>query len=186
MARMQAGKLRDRITVLSFEQGEAGWSWQPLRPLWADAVLDAKPNIFSNVGVGERGVTFTIRETPWLSLHHAFRWKDKHCFLTSIIPSEDSPGYVTAKAALVTLMECEDKLNGMGFFPAVLVEKYVRFEEPAPHSTNTVTCVLVTPKQIWLKPGKPVEVGGITCPVRTIHPLDQYKNEYEIERKFDL
>lgn len=186
MMRKQAGELRERITVLSFEQEETGFSWKPMRPLWADAALDTKRSLFSAVGIGTRGVTFTIREAPWLTLHQAFRWRGKHCFLTEIRPCGDSPGYWEIKAALVELAQCEDKLTGMGFFPAPLVEKYIRFEEDVPQSTNTVRCVLVTPKAIILKPGKLVEVNGITCPIRTAHVLDEFKNEFEVERRFDL
>lgn len=185
--RKEAGQLRDPVSVMSFSETEGGgFEWARLRKVWAETVPDAKPNLFSSVGVGARGVTFTIREAPWLTLHHAFRLHSSHYFLTSIVPLQDSPGYWTVKAALVELTPCEDKHTGLGAFPAVLTEKYVRFDEPVPHASNTLTLVLVTPKAILLKPGKLVEVQGVPCPIRTAHLLDPYKNEYEIERKVDL
>ena len=179
-----SGKLDTPARVLEFRRGDDGsWSWVPVRDIWAEVEYSQKHNIFSSSGMGARDVSLVIWQQT-LSLHNAIEVNGDHLLLTSI--TKRNRNQMDVHAALVDIVQCEDKLNGMGFFPAVLTEKYVRFDEPAPHSTNTVMCVLVTPKQIWLKPGKPVEVGGITCPVRTIHPLDQYKNEYEIERKFDL
>ena len=133
--------------------------------------------------MGARDVSLVIWKQE-LTLHQAIEVDGNHLLLTSI--TERNRNQLDIHAALVDLTECEDKINGMGLFPGILTEKYVRFEEPTPHSTNAVNCILVTPKAIKLKPGKPIEVGGITCPVRTTHPLDPYKNEYEIERKFDL
>lgn len=179
-----SGRLDTPARVVEFQRGEDGaWNWVPVRNIWAEVEYSQKNNIFSSSGMGARDVSLVVWQQP-ISLLHAIEVNGDHLLLTSI--TKRNRNQLDIHAALVDIVQCEDKLNGMGLFPAVMVEKYVRFEEPTPHSTNTVTCVLVTPKAIKLKPGKPLEVGGVTCPVRTMHPLDPYKNEYEIERKFDL
>lgn len=179
-----SGKLDTPARVLEFRKDESGaWNWAPIRDIWAEVAYSQRNNIFSRNGMGARGVSLVVWQQS-ISLHNAIEVNGEHLLLTSI--TKRNRNQLDVHAALVGIIMCEDKLNGMGFFPAVLTEKYVRFEESTPQSTNTARCILVTPKAIKLRPGKPVEVGGVTCPVRTAHPLDPYKMEYEVERRFDL
>ena len=54
------------------------------------------------------GVEFTIRRRE-LTLHQAFRWNGRHCFLSSIVP--DGPGHLKVTAALVDLADCVGNAN---------------------------------------------------------------------------
>lgn len=190
-----AGELNQRLKVLELRQdGATGdWAWQQRGSTWAKAVPDDRSNLFSAVGIGARGVTFTIREKPSLDLHQAFSWRGQHCFLTSILPDLDNRGYWTVKAALVETVVCLADWDGTPqgpHFPGVLTEKYVGHEQLDPLAVQTTRFVLVTPKVVLLKAGSLVEVtrnGAATvyqvlCP----HELDQWKNEYEIARTEDL
>ncbi len=53
-------------------------------------------------------------------------------------------------------------------------------------ATNTLTYVLVTPKEIDLQAGGLVEINGVPYPIQTLHDLDPDKREYELVRKVDL
>ncbi len=178
----------DRLQVLrlDYDPNEAAYAWVEDRRTWAAAEQDTKANLFSSVGVGARGVTFTIRKSPSLTLHNAFRWRGRHCFLTSIMDGE--PGFQVVKAALCEPAECcadADKTPPGRLFPGVLTEKYVGHEQTDLHSEVTGDFVLVTPKAIVLAPGSWVTVDGAYFLVRVPHELDPYKNEYEIRRKED-
>lgn len=189
MASISAGDLRERIGVLAlqFQEDDNQYQWTENRRLWADAELDTRSNLFSSVGIGARGVTFTVRRNRELSLHQAFSWHDQHCFLTAILP-HDHPGYLTVKAALVEVRTCrkDADLDPPGCsFPGILTEKYVKHEEPDLHAEVTTDYVLVTPKVISLDPGSWVTVGEAFYRVLVPHLLDPYKNEFEIRRKED-
>lgn len=203
MARVQAGELDQRIQVLALTESENTYSWREVGSVWAKGVLDTRSNLFSSVGVGARGVTFTIRSNRQLSLANAFLWRGQHCFLTSIIPLADSPGYVQVKAALVNPVNCtatwtprdiKDALNRpiegtpeTVIFPAVLTEKYQKNEPEDVYRILTHQRILVTPKAITLRVGTVVQVqDGAAYTVRTVMDLDEWKNEYEIEHQEDV
>lgn len=120
MASISAGDLRERIGVLNlqFQEESNQYQWTETRRLWADAELDTRSNLFSSVGIGARGVTFTVRRNRELSLHQAFSWHNQHCFLTAILP-HDHPGYLTVKAALCSPVVCQKDMDqdrpGFGF-----------------------------------------------------------------------
>ena len=71
-------------------------------------------------------------------------------------------------------------------FPAVITEKYLKYAQDEVHGENDLTFVLVTPKEIQLIPGDLVEISGDFYNVRICHTLDEYKNEYEIQREKDV
>ena len=206
MAGISAGDLRERVSILSlgFEEANNRYQWTETRKIWADVELDTRSNLFSSVGIGARGVTFTIRRNRELSLHQAFSWKGKHCFLTSIIP-HDHAGYLTVKAALVDVVTClatrtEDTVGEAGrptaaetlrvTFPGILTEKYVRYEREETHAESDTSYVLVTPKKVQLKEGDLVTIqegpGKGVYHVTVCHVLDEYKNEYEIAQRGDV
>ena len=67
MEKISAGDLRERVKVLTlrFHEDDNQYQWTETRRLWADAELDTRSNLFSSVGIGARGVTFTcIRRFP--------------------------------------------------------------------------------------------------------------------------
>ena len=204
MARTAAGDLRERVTVLELTTvDKSAYTWSEARRIWADAVLDTRSNLFSSVGIGARGVTFTVRTSASLSLANAVLWRGHHCFLTSIIHLEGQRGYMEVKAALcepVTLTAKpqartgRDELNRPTAvevpsytFPGILTEEYRDNEAEDVYRVTTLRRVLVTPKVIQLRPGDLVEASGEPpYTVRQALDLDVWKNEYEIERQEDV
>ena len=82
-----AGELRDRVAVLRYARsGEGDWSWWPERAVWAKAEPDAKPSLFSSVGVGARGLTLTVREARWPSSPRSCRIRRTRAFATCAAP----------------------------------------------------------------------------------------------------
>ena len=131
-------------------------------------------------------LTFTIRKSRTLTLHNAFLWRGRFCFLTSIVDGD--PGFQVVKAALCEPVDCipdADREAQGCRFPGVLTEKYVGHEQLDPHAEVTGDLVLVTPKAVTLVPGSWVIAGDRYFLVRVPHELDPFKNEYEIRRKED-
>lgn len=195
--------LNQAIQVLEFRRDGNVYAWEKARRTWAAAEQDTRNNLFSSVGVGARGITFTIRKSRTLTLHNAFLWRGRFCFLTSIVDGD--PGFQVVKAAL-----CEPRLcravhhtSGLGpgnrpqvtegapfSFPGVLTEKYVRYAQEESYARTEALYVLVTPKPVSLAPGDLVTVtegpaAGLYN-VQTCHVLDPCKNEYEIARRGDV
>ena len=58
-----AGEMRERVGVLSlvYDREADEYRWAEVRRVWARAELDSRSNLFSSVGIGARGVTFTLR-----------------------------------------------------------------------------------------------------------------------------
>lgn len=177
-----AGELRERLDVLTLESTADGHEWIKSRRTWAKAELNIRKNLWSTHGVGATGVTFTMRRQD-LRLKDALSWKGQHCFITAIIPL--GLLHMKVEAALVEPASCEDKYSGVKF-PAIMTEEYHKHEQLEPYAVNTLRHVLVTPKCIELRPGKLVEVNGVSWPILTAHLLDPNKNEYIIERTVDL
>lgn len=205
MAKIAAGDLRERISVLELTStaDNSAYTWSEVRRIWADAVLDTRSNLFSTMGIGARGVTFTVRTSASLQLVNALRWRGQHCFLTSLLPLDGQRGYMAVKAALcepVTLTAKpqartgRDELNRPTAveipsftFPGILTEKYRANEAEDVYRVTTLRRVLVTPKAIQLRPGDLVEAeGGPPYIIRQALDLDPWKNEYEIERMEDV
>ena len=203
MARVQAGDLDQRIRVLALQKEATDYSWQAVGAVWAKGELDTRSNLFSSIGIGARGATFTVRANRQLTLANAYLWRNQHCFITAILPLEDAPGYVQVKAALcepVTLTAKpqartgRDELNRPTAveipsftFPGILTEKYRANEPEDVYRVTTLRRVLVTPKAVQLRPSDLVEVYGETpYIVRQVLDLDPWKNEYEIERMEDV
>lgn len=178
--------LNQTIQVLELKKTGDVYAWEKARGTWAAAEADIRNNLFSSVGVGARGVTFTIRKSRTLTLHNAFRWRGRFCFLTSIVDGD--PGFQVVRAALCEPSECQkdaDKDPAGCRFPGVLTEKYVGHEQLDPHAEVTGDLVLVTPKAVTLAPGSWVTVGDRYFLARVPHELDPFKNEYEIRRRED-
>lgn len=178
--------LSQAIQVLELRRDGDAYAWERVRRTWAAAAQDDRANLFSSVGVGARGVTFTIRKSRTLTLLNAFLWRGQFCFLTSIVDGD--PGFQTVKAALCEPSECQkdaDRETPGCRFPGVLTEKYMGHEQLDPHAEVTGDFVLVTPKAVTLAPGSWVTVGDRYFLVRVPHELDPFKNEYEIRRKED-
>lgn len=196
---MDAGKLNERISVLTLQKTETCYGWAADSTTWAKAVKSDKSNLFSRVGLGEKTVIFTMRQRA-LSLHNAIQWGGKHCFLTDI--REIDRMYLEVTAALVRISVCSLWRAESGVdeykrpvkkapekildFPAVLTEKYQGFMQGEPMAQTEATCVLVAPKAVELKVSDLVDVGNVRYAVHVCHTLDEFKNEYEVYRKADV
>lgn len=189
---MNPGLLRERIEILSFKKRRYSYFWDSIITVWANVEQNNKTNLFSKVGVGEKTVKFIIRKRD-LTLHNAFEWQNRHCFLTDI--REIDRSYLEVIAAQIEPTICsltrnvllKNELNRpvlkpkrICSFPACMVEKYLGFQQQIPQAINTMTYVLVTPKAIELLVGDLVKIGDNVYNVQIIHNLDEYKNEYEI------
>ena len=178
--------LNQAVQILELRRDGDAYTWEKARQTWAAAEQDTRSNLFSAVGVGARGVTFTVRRNRALTLHNAFLWRGRHCFLTAILDGE--PGFQVVKAALCEIRQCQkdaDRDPAGCRFPGILTEKYAGHEQMDPQAEVTGDFVLVTPKAVALSPGSWVTVDGSYFLVRTPHELDEFKNEYEIRRKED-
>ena len=180
--------LKERVQVQSLlYYPEANvYAWEVKRSTWAKAEQDTRKNLFSSAGIGARGVTFTLRRNPELTIVNSFLWRGQFCFLTSIVDGD--PGFQVVKAALCDPVDCikdADRAPQGCRFPGVLTEKYVGHEQLDPHAEVTGDLVLVTPKAVALAPGSWVIAEARYFLVRVPHELDPYKNEYEIRRRED-
>lgn len=195
--------LNQAIQVLELRRDGNAFTWEKVRRTWAAAAQDDRANLFSSVGVGARGVTFTIRKSWNLTLYNAFLWRGQFCFLTAIM--DGTPGFQTVKAALCDPCRCASvrRTGGLGpgnrpqvtegprvTFPGVLTEKYVRYAQVDSYARAETLCVLVTPKAVELLEGDlaTVEEGPAAglYNVQACHVLDAFKNEYEIARRRDV
>lgn len=178
--------MNQAVQVLELKKTGDVYAWEKARRTWAAAEQDDRKNLFSDLGVGARGVTFTIRKSWTLTLHNAFLWRGRFCFLTSIVDGD--PGFQVVKAALcepaACLQDADREARGCRF-PGILTEKYMGHEQLDPHAEVTGDFVLVTPKKVSLAPGSWVTVNGAYFLVRVPHELDPFKNEYEVRRKED-
>lgn len=186
MSTIQAGELNRRLEVLELWERKPGvWEWVAIRHTWGRVNLTSQAQRYSTVGVWAQGAEVAVRRQP-LTLHNALRLGEQHLFLTSVLP--EGRGHLKVSAALVELANCQMDMDegGGAYFPGVLTEKYMKFQQDNPYASNTITYVLITPKAIQLQRGGVVAVNGIDYAVQLAHVLDPYKNEYEISRKEDL
>lgn len=198
--RNSAGMLRERVELLGLVEKDGGWEWVRYAEVWAGVELTGKNCLFSKIGIGARAAELTLRRRA-LTLHQAARWRGRHLFLSEI--TEPERGWLSVQAAAVEVTECtgrhreatvdRDRGNrpvrtvGPPFtFPGVLTERYVRYEREETHATAGVGLVLVAPKPVVLDEGDFVDALGARYYVTAVHPLDPWKNEYEIERREDV
>jgi head-tail adaptor len=196
---MNSGELTDRISLLELKRYENTYTWEPLAALWAKSERLTGNNLFSKVGLGAKSIKFTIRKWNDLTLHNAFKWNGKHCFLTDI--HEIDRMYYEVTAALVEPKVCSIKRTGepkrnelnrpiydepvLITFPGCLIEKYLGQTQNKSMAYTETRYVLVTPKIIDLDEGEIVIIEETPYTVIIPHILDDFKNEYEIMVKED-
>lgn len=201
---MDAGELREPLAVLELQTQSEKYEWVEGQKLWGKADPKTRMNLFSRVGIGAKTVVFTTRKCT-LNQHNALRWQGKHYFITDI--AELERGYYEIATAAIEPLNCTLERTRTGkdelkrpvilepeslLFPACLTEKYLGFEQGKPMAITEVTYVLVTPKPVELRAGDVVQVNlrhfaePLPFVVQMCHVLDEYKNEYEINRKADV
>lgn len=192
------GEMIKQVSVLELRQTGTDYTWEESASAWAKAEPQDKKNLFSTVGIGVKSVKFTIWKRD-LTLHNAFRWQGKHCFLTDI--TEIDRMYYEVAAALIEPKTCtvnrkttvKDEFNRpvasepqvIMTFPGCLTEKYMGFTRLNPQVQIDAQYVLVTPKAVSLLLADLVIIGETTYNVQVLHELDEFKNEYEIAVKKD-
>lgn len=189
------GILKDNIMQLSLKKQDNNYIWGVDGNVWAKADYTGNKNIFSNLGYGEKQVKFLIRKRD-LTLHNAFLWNNRHCFITDII--EVDRRFYEVNTALIEPKQCsvsrstdtpvldnynrpiKASENYIITFPACLSEKYVRQTEEHPMSKVESVNILTTPKLIELQNGELISIQGLDYEIIVSHTFDDYKNEYEI------
>lgn len=195
---MNPGKLRARGTLLRLS-GEADLTWEPLRSIWLSGAETGRKNLFSKVGIGAAGAEFLVRQQD-LTLNDAIFWSGQHYFLTDLTKEGWHPVYFKLQAARVTPQLAavlrdtihRDKLGRpirkeqpIGSFPACLTEKYLGSSAEPSHIEQTERLIAVAPKAAQYLAGDLFVIGGQKYRVMVVHALEDYKNEYEIERVLD-
>lgn len=189
-------KKAELLRFATLSDGVLGW--QTVKSLPVKVEVTGKNNLFSKVGIGAKTALLTLRGTGGVTLADALRVDGQFYFLTDV---QREGLLLTVTAAMVSLVECvllradtsvdvcKRPIHGeprpVLTFPAVLTEKYLGFTQGEPMAQTETTFVLVTPKAVTLTVGDLVETGGGRFAVQICHPLDAYKNEYEIHRKAD-
>lgn len=192
------GEFNNKISVLKLKQSDNVFSWEQVSNLFAKVEQSSSNNLFSRVGIGAKSIKFTIRRKRDLTLHDAFCWRGKHCFLTDIVDIDRMYYEVTAALIEPTLCSVErtsepildaynrpiyDENSHTIRFPACMTEKYIRQTQEQPMTTIESCYVLVTPKAIVLFTGEIVIINDAKYEVIVSHTLDEYKNEYEIRER---
>ena len=196
--------LKHRLSLLELvhrdDAGGTVYEWQKVKKIWALAESQSKSTIFSKIGMSAGSVKVTMAERE-ITLHNALEYNGKHLILTGI--AEKNQVYLEITAATVEPVTCSvtrvdeeidpelktvtNRYTHIMEFPAVLTEKYQRFEQRTPLAAGTAAMVLVVPKPVeQLHSGEIVTVGGKDYAVQIVHTLDAYKNEYEIVSTEDV
>lgn len=195
--------LRERVNVLELRRDEAGnYAWHSVGSRYAAVEMDAKKNIFSDVGIGARGATITLRPDRTLTLHHALQHGDQFLFLTSIVPTPGRDAMVVKAAVCqpVTFTAEPESRKGRDemnrptvektaafTFPGVLTELYrMNLESEEVSDTDIVRRVVVTPKAIVLRKGEILRhPNGTAYPIHRIMDLDEFKTSYIVRYQED-
>lgn len=181
-------KCRRRIEILSFFGENGVYGWQSIGSIWADVSFGSGRNNYSSAGIGAENIRISARNVP-IGLDNAISINGKHCIITRIEPTERR-GWVIIDAAQVRLADCvglcERSEAERVYFPAIITEKYIRHERVEPMSTNIISYVLITPKNIELEAGGLIKADGIMYEIQCCHMLGEHKNEYEAVRTIDL
>lgn len=192
---MNPGNLRERGTLLRIN-GTSNLQWEELAGLWMQVKETGRKNLFSKVGIGADGVEILIRSRD-ITLHDAIRWNGRHYFLTNISEEGTAPVYLKIQAARVNPMPVtvwRDKVEKgalnqpvrapeqIGSFPGCITEKYLASRGEESHIESEIRLVAVAPKAALYRAGDLFEISGEKFRVMVVHNLENWKNEYEIQR----
>lgn len=196
---MNPSALSERGYILGLS-GNADLRFEPKKPVRMEAKETGRKNIFSRVGIGADGAEFVIRKTS-MTLHDAILWNGQHYFLTNIEQVGICPVYYKLTAARVpceivtvsrtmTAMgksgEAVRTVEKVGSFPGCLTEKYLGEEIGKSHVELEKRLIVVAPKEAVYRSGDIFEIFGESWRVVLCHDLEQWKNEYEVERVEDV
>ncbi len=194
------GEFNKKISILKINKILNNYTWDEIKDTWAKVEPISGMNLFSKIGIGVKSIKFTVRKRDGLTLHNAFRWHEKHYFLTDITDIENK--YYEVTAALIEPKICiinrvgeptKNDLNRPVYgdavsisFPGCIIEKYIGYTQNNPMATSEIRYVVVTPKVIVLDIGELITIDELTYNVLICHTLDEFKNEYEVISEGDV
>lgn len=193
---------RVELLALHYDEAKRAYTWVCRRSCWAAVEADAKKAGFSTAGMGAEGVTVTVRPDAALDLRQALRWGKQFLLPIALVLGDgrDRQRVTAARCECSELIAQPQDRTGRDAmnrpvavkmdsftFPGVLTEKYSRNEADEVYRVQVQQRVLVTPKEITLRAGDLVEKDGETpYTVRQVLDLDPNRNEYVIERNWDV
>ena len=180
---MQTGDLREKVTLLTLQKDGDVWTYQDGKTVYAAAKVSERGTILSSMGMGARAAEMTFRAANAPGLMQALRWRGKTYVVSTVLP--DLRLWTQITAALVELRTA--KVKGVVTFPAIVLERYIRWASEKPMDTTAESYMLITPKEIELQAADLLAIDGLgTYHVTTLHRTDPAKNEYEILRSVEL
>lgn len=195
---MNPGKLRGRGFVLRLS-GTTDLRWESLAEVWISGKSTGRKNLFSKVGIGADGAEFLLRERD-LTLHDAILWNGRHYFLTDIVKEGAHPVYYRVQAARVTpeivtvwrdtvekgaYNRPERTAKQIGSFPGCITEKYLGSSQEDSHIESEKRLIVVAPKAALYREGDRFTIWEEEYRVMVVHRLEDWKNEYEVQRTED-
>ena len=180
---MQAGELRERVTLLTLAEQDGIYSYQPEKTVFAAAESSERGTILSGLGMGARAAEMTFRAADAPDLMQVLRWRGKTYVVSTVLPDLRLWTKVMAAQAELRTAKVKDGPE----FQAVLLEKYIRWASEKPMDTTAESYLMLTPKEIELQAADILTIEGIgVFHITVCHRLDPAKNEYEILREVEL
>ena len=188
--RREAGRLDSRVTLYDLTLAGAAYSWTTSGEVWAKANGSDKKTYLSSIGVGARSAEMLFRAESTPTMQNLLGWQGRFYFPTSII-QDDRAAFAEVIAAQVepitaTLSAYRPEVT-LKTFPAVLLEKYLKYMQERPMAIAQESYILIVPKAIALEVADLVSLPGLgVFHVDVPHRLDPARNEYEITRQVDI
>jgi hypothetical protein len=179
--------LDSRVTIHFLSLSDCAYTWESVKTVWAGVEQTLKSTYLSSIGVGARSAQITFRAESAPTMQQALEWQGKMYYPTAIVQN-DRAAYVTVTAAQVeptmATLTAYKRTVDYTSFPAVLLEKYLRYAQERPMGVLSESYVLIVPKPVALEVADLVLVPDLgKFEVQVPHRLDPNWNQYEIVRK---
>lgn len=175
------------------------WRWSGAKRSWAAPAVQQRKNLIAKTGNGAKTVVFTLSKQPF-GMDRAILYQGTYHLPTDV--DQSSPAVTVVTTAQVPVCTCRalrsagrrdnlgrptDEQAEVARFPAAVVEKWTGYAQETPQQVNDTTLVLLTPKEVLLRPKDVVEIEGMDrpCVIRICHLLDEYRNEYEVSLRLE-
>lgn len=181
-------KFDSRVTLHSLTLLDGAYTWESIGAVWAGVEQTTKNTYLSSIGVGARAAEMVFRAESAPDMQTAIEWQGRMYYPTAIVRN-DRAAFVTVTAAQVelfaaTLTPYRGRSTDFASFPAVLLERYLRYAQERPMAVLSESYVLVVPKAVELEVADLVQIDGLgKFHVDVPHRLDPNWNQYEITRK---
>lgn len=180
-------QLDSRVTLHSLTLLDGAYTWESIGAVWAGVEQTTKNTYLSSIGVGARAAEMVFRAESAPDMQTAIEWQGRMYYPTAIVRN-DRAAYVTVTAAQVeptmATLTAYKRTVDYTSFPAVLLEKYLRYAQERPMGVLSESYVLIVPKPVALEVADLVLVPDLgKFEVQVPHRLDPNWNQYEIVRK---